>query len=365
MNSIVKALIFLYLISELVIGDVLPYEQLFIFMSLIAVNIWKERLWDTNYLSIVTLLLTIVATTMDIRFSVLLAIASYDFTLKKQYIGTIITFFCAIYFLGDQSSFLIILLLIIFVSLLAFAIGEKYENKRHYSQVLDNERRLRYELEQTKARLLHSSKEIAAIVEIKERNRIARDIHDSIGHSLAGILIQLQAAYKLHSKNQEKSLGIVQNSITGLAKSLELLRNTVHNIKPRETLGVEYIENIIKQFTYCPVDLKLSGNFNTVPPSHLELISTNIKEALTNTARYSGATQVIINVDVTSEYTRLLIKDNGIGCGSIKEGLGLSGMKERVRNVGGTTSISAKDGFLIVCMIPREEGSKVFETINR
>ncbi|MHC0038340.1 sensor histidine kinase [Pseudoneobacillus sp. C159] len=362
MNSIVKALIFLYLIIELVIGDVLPYEQLFILMIIIAVNILKERFWATSYLSIVTLLLTIVVSTMDIRFSVLFAMASYDFTLKKQYIGTILTFFCAIYYLGDQLSSL---LMFIFVSLLAYVIGEKKESSIHYSEVLDNERRLRYELEQTKARLLHSSKEIAAIVEIKERNRIARDIHDSIGHNLAGILIQLQAAYKLHTKNQEKSLEIVQNSITGLAKSLELLRNTVHNIKPRETLGVEYIENIIKQFTYCPVDLKLSGNFNTVPPSHLELISTNIKEALTNTARYSGATRVTVNVDVTNEYTRLFIKDNGVGCGSIKEGLGLSGMKERVRNVGGTTSISAKDGFLIVCMIPREEGSKVFETINR
>lgn len=65
-------------------------------------------------------------------------------------------------------------------------------------------------------------------------------------------------------------------------------------------------------------------------------------------------------------YTRLYIRDNGTGCVKIKEGMGLSGMRERVENMGGSFSISSEKGFMIVCVIPieSEKGSGVFENIN-
>jgi signal transduction histidine kinase len=109
----------------------------------------------------------------------------------------------------------------------------------------------------------------------------------------------------------------------------------------------------------------LSGDFNSVPSAHLELLSATIKEALTNTARYSQATKVEIKIDVSMNYTRLYVKDNGTGSSNIEEGLGLSGMKERTRNLGGSFHINSRDGFMIVCVIPRQEGSEIFEGTNR
>ncbi|WHY87527.1 sensor histidine kinase [Neobacillus novalis] len=363
MNYIVKAAIILYLSLELIIDYSIAYQSFLILLVVIAVNIFKERYFDSVYLTIVTLLITFAAVTVDFRFSILFALCSYDFILKRMYVGFGVSATCMIYLLRS-SDLLTYLLIVLFCSLLAYVIYKRKEEQDHFKQIVDNERRLRYELEDTKAKLLHSAKEVANIAEVRERNRIAQEIHDSIGHNIAGILFQLQAAYKLHSKDHEKSLDMIQKSIEGLAKSVELLRDTVHNIKPKETLGIEYIKNIIDQFRFCPVELQLSGDFNKIPANHLELLSANLKEALTNAARYSNATKVNVNIEATDQYTRMYIRDNGGGCQMMKEGLGLRGMKERVKNVGGSLSISANDGFLIVCLIPKE-GSGIFESSNR
>ncbi|MFJ5716258.1 sensor histidine kinase [Neobacillus sp. NPDC093127] len=364
MNYIVKAAIILYLSLVLIIDHDITYQQFLILLVIIAVNIFKERYYDSVYLTIVTLLLTFAAVTVDFRFSILFALCSYDFILKRKYIGCGVTAMCMTVLLRSSDLLFTNLLIVLFCSLLAYVIYKRKEERDSFKQTVDNERRLRYELEDTKAKLLHSSKEVANIAEVRERNRIAQEIHDTLGHSMAGILFQLQAAYKLHPRNQEKSLVMVQNSIEGLANSVELLRNTVHNIKPKQSLGIEYIKSIINNFSFCPVDLRLNGDFNTIPASHLELLSTNIKEALTNASRYSRATNMDVKIEANEQYTRMYIKDNGVGCKTMKEGLGLSGMRERVRNVGGSLSISANDGFLIVCLIPKE-GSGIFESSNR
>ncbi|WP_274362865.1 sensor histidine kinase [Paenibacillus thermotolerans] len=366
MNYFVKTVLFLYVVVELIIDQNLSYQRLALLLLILAIQLWKERFYDSLSVTVVTLAVTCAGVAADLRFSVLFAICFYDFMLKRVYLGVAASIVCVLYFLAGESELLLtVTMWIILCSLLAFAIRKGRQEESEFIRTLDNERRLRYELEQTKAKLLHSSKQIASIAEVKERNRIARDIHDSVGHGIAGILIQLQAAYKLHAKDEAKSMEIVKHSIDGLTNALQLLRDTVHNIKPREEIGVGYIRGIIEQFRFCPVHLKLSGDFNRLPADHLELLSTNIKEALTNAARHSQATEVNISIDANERYTRLYIKDNGIGCSFVKEGLGLSGMKERVKNVGGSISISADEGFLIVCLLPRQEGGGIFESFDR
>lgn len=364
MNYIVKGIILLYFMAELVAGGGVTYGLLSVFLIIVAIQIYNERFAGRVGWAVATLLLVYAGAAADTRFAVLFALTLYDFTLKKSYVGLAAAFGGTVYFAMADTTQLPSAAWGGLCILLAAMQRTRQQEREHFRQTLDNERRLRYELEQAKAQLLHSSKEIASIAEVKERNRIARDIHDSIGHSIAGILIQLQAAYKLHAKDEAKSLALVSKSIEGLAGSVEMLRETVHNIKPRERTGVEYVRSIVDNFAFCPVELKLSGDFNDVPAAHLEIVATNMKEALTNAARYSQATKVDITVDANERYTRLYIKDNGVGCPRIKEGLGLSGMKERVRNMGGTVSISAGDGFLIVCVIPRE-GSGLLEGAYR
>ncbi|MGE6258295.1 sensor histidine kinase [Heyndrickxia sporothermodurans] len=366
MNYIIKSIVLFYFVYErLMDGEKISYYQFSVLLMIIALTILKERFFDSKYITFISVIILCLGTTMDVRFTVLFALPFYDFMLKRFYLGIFVVLCCFLFFTFTSSLELQNIIILLLSGLLAFDEKKAKSEQLRYEEALDNERRLRYELEQTKIKLLQSSKEIATIAEVKERNRIAQDIHDSIGHRIAGILMQLQAAYKVHSIDQEKSRHLVNQSVKSLADSIELIRNTVYNIKPRENVGVKYIESIVDNFCFCPVKLNITGDFNSISAEHIEIISTNLKEALTNSSKYSEATKMEVMIDVTDQYIRLYMKDNGVGCPSIKEGIGLSGMKERLRNVGGSISFSTNDGFLIVCLIPKHERSGFFESAYR
>jgi len=351
MKHLFKLFFLIYVIALFAINSEVPYVAVLVFILIIGVNVFKEKFYDIVYITIASFILICVGIWIDRNFTFLLCIPLFDLTYKKAYISVVPVLLSGIYFTLEfrLPSLLLIMGL---CGILAFIMGETEERETDYKNRLDEERRLRYELELTKVKLLNSSKDIAHLTEVSERNRIAREIHDNVGHSIAGILIQLQAANKLFDRDDKKCQEILKKSIENLSNALTLLRNTVHNIKPKETLGVEYLKDVINNFGFCPVDLKFYGDFGLLTSSQLEILGLILKEALTNATKHSKATRVAITIDINEKYTRLYIKDNGIGCDKLKEGLGISGMKERVLNMGGTISISSNDGFLIVCLLP-------------
>jgi signal transduction histidine kinase len=352
MKYIFKTLIFVFIIADIALYSNVSYEDIMLLLIIAAVNLFKERLYDSIYMTLVYFIITIVAVHDKYTLGILFGVTVFDVVYKKMYIGVIPVLTAVAYLLWDKPYVIMTLLILSLCGLLAYICRNSEDKESRYINSLDDERRLRYELEQTKMKLLNSAKDVAYLAEVKERNRIAREIHDNVGHSIAGILIQLQASYKLLDKDGQKSRDILKKSIDCLADAVTLLRDTVHNIKPKEILGVDYVKCLIQEFSFCPVDFQFSGDFNSLSPGHLEILSTNIKEALTNTVKHSRATNVVIKMDINERYARLYIKDNGIGCSKIKEGLGISGMKERIENMGGSISISSDNGFMIVCLIP-------------
>ena len=230
--------------------------------------------------------------------------------------------------------------------------------KESFRVVYDRERRNRYALEEARAQLLASTREAARLAEIQERNRIAREIHDHLGHRLAGILLQLQAAVKALDRDEEKARELFKKSVTGLAQSLDLLRDTVYNIRPRDQLGVEYFQQIIDDFQFCPVKFSPRGDIASLTAAQTETLASIVKEALTNASRHSRATQVEVQLEVREKIVRLYFRDNGVGSAKIHEGMGLIGMRERARNAGGTISFNPEGGFQIVCVLPRDKQGK-------
>lgn len=348
----IKVLFFIYLIYMLLEKAHMDYKIVMLILLNIAITVIIERFNDSANVILVQFFCITVGAYNDSSFVFLYAINVFDFVYKQKYLYTILVVPCSIYFYQYERSYNIFVYLII-CALLAYILEDKRMREESYKAIVDNERRLRYELESAKMQLINSAKETAYIAEIKERNRIARDIHDNIGHSIAGILMKLQVAFKLYGKDDEKAKEALKNCIDGLSLSLTVLRETVHNLKPKENLGIEYINKVIDNFTFCEVEFIHSGDFNNISPNLIEIITTNIKEALTNAAKYSKATKINISLDINNKYLRLYIKNNGVGIKNIKEGLGLSGMRERVKNAGGTMTVSGEDGFLIVCVIPR------------
>ncbi|MDT8715933.1 sensor histidine kinase [Clostridium sp. 19966] len=351
MEYLIRILIFMIIIGEFVIqGNVLTVE-VGVFLIIVSANIFKHKFKVTEIGLIIEGALAAFGCRYSSNFSLIYALIAYDAGRENMKLLAIPAAALGMYFSGSRNTLEALALYVMAFMLgnLNLRFNEKIDS---FKETYDNERRYRYELEAAKKRLLNSAKETAYIAEIKERNRIAREIHDTVGHSIASILIQLQAVQKLKLRDEEKSDNLLKDSIKRLSETLDMMRNTVHNIKPGNAIGLEYIKSIINNFNFCSVDFKYSGDINKLQPNVLETISSDVKEALTNAYRYSKATNIEIKIDISDSAVRVYIKDNGKGCHNLREGFGLLGIRERIKNLGGTVSFSGENGFIIVYVIP-------------
>jgi len=237
-------------------------------------------------------------------------------------------------------------------SITAYLLKKSKESELHHRSILDGERRVRYDLEMVQNALIQSNKEIESLTEVKERDRIARDLHDTIGHSIAGILIQLQAAIKILHTNNLKAENILDNCVTRLQASLETVRDTVHNMYHAKKVSLNTIKDIIKQYTYCPIDVVYDGDFSQIPTNYFNVLTFVLKEALTNVSKHSGASNIHIHIANTGKLLRMQIKDNGKGYRDVSGGVGIRIMRERIEQLDGFFNIDGSKGTLIVCVIP-------------
>ncbi|MCL2697129.1 MAG: histidine kinase [Oscillospiraceae bacterium] len=196
----------------------------------------------------------------------------------------------------------------------------------------------------------------ARFAETAERSRIAQDIHDHVGHEITGALIALQTAAKLQESGDRRAGELLAQTIARLESASANLRETVHNLKPVKTFGISALEELCGSFKFCKVQFSVSGDLNDV--KHFELLAANLKEALTNISRHSNANFVTVRLDGNEKFFRMTIADNGKFINKPRFGLGLSGMKDRVRAVNGTLTVSTDDGFKITCVIPKIKSFK-------
>ena len=235
----------------------------------------------------------------------------------------------------------------------------KWENDLLQMGIEDRGERLKLE-----ARLEVSAREIQSatrLAEMMERSRIAQDVHDHVGHEISGASIALQTALKLYENDDERAGELFRQSAKRLEDASEHLREAVHNLKPARAPGVETLAELCGAFTFCPVRFSTSGDLGG--SIYWELLEANLKEALTNVSRHSDATKVIVEITGNASHIRMRISDNGKAGGlnddpalpaSRAPGLGLSGMRDRVRAAGGTMSFNEENGFTVISVLPKQ-----------
>ena len=201
-----------------------------------------------------------------------------------------------------------------------------------------------------------SSREIqsaARLAEMAERSRIAQDIHDHVGHEISGASMAMQAALKLYDIGDERAGELMAQSAKRIEAASEHLREAVHNLKPSRVAGISTLAELCEGFSFCPVQFSASGDLSG--SLHWDLLEANLKEALTNVSRHSEASAVKVKLDGNSDYIRLEISDNGKAERLNGTGLGLAGIRERVRAAGGSLTISAENGFTVLCVLPKRQ----------
>lgn len=195
--------------------------------------------------------------------------------------------------------------------------------------------------------------------QLEERNKVAQEIHDKVGHVLAGSLMQLEAAKLFVTKDPVKSGEILDQVVRVLREGMESIRVTLRNIRPAaEQLGINRVKLQLEEFSLnCPIRTSLihRGDLDRISPLQWRVIQANVHEALTNMLKYASATESAVTVEVYRKFIKTEIRDNGKGATAIKKGLGISGMEERAGNLGGQVIVDGTKGFSVITILPLEE----------
>ncbi|HEX3048954.1 MAG TPA: histidine kinase N-terminal 7TM domain-containing protein [Bacillota bacterium] len=227
-------------------------------------------------------------------------------------------------------------------------------------------RRLARELEQKNEQLAEMNRQLVdhlQVVEelaiVKERNRLARDIHDTLGHTLTLLTKIQEAAIGDFESDPQKTLAAVKKTREITRDGLKELRVSINNMMSEkghsETLD-EALNRLVDTFTNSKVTvvLNVDGKPSALPSLSIQTIYKICQEALTNSIKHGNASEIHIMLRFQEAGCSLFIIDNGSGCLKIHKGHGLSGMEERIRKVHGTIVFGSdgEHGFNIHVEIP-------------
>ena len=198
------------------------------------------------------------------------------------------------------------------------------------------------------------------VIKIKERNRLAREIHDTIGHTLTGIATGLEACIELSEINIDKmKVQIVK--ISELARNgLIEVRRSVSELRPDALERLSLISSVqklsqdINECTNTNVNLEVVGKVPKLSPDEEETIYRVVQEGITNAVRHGNAKEINVRLVFNETSLQADITDDGVGCDYIKEGFGLKHIEERVSMLCGTVLFTGDTGkgFCISLSLP-------------
>jgi signal transduction histidine kinase len=217
---------------------------------------------------------------------------------------------------------------------------------------------LNAQLNAANAQLRTYAFEVERMAETRERNRLAREIHDTLGHALTGIaagidacIATLDAAPDFTREQLKKIRETAKNGITDVRRSVKKLRPDV-----LEKLSLpDALHQMSREFD-ASTGMRIVWIKEIWPPSLREdeevVVYRIIQEGLTNANRHGHAAKVEISVSLQDEGLEIILQDNGIGCTDISPGFGLRHMQERIALLKGQLFYANQEGFQIKAVIP-------------
>lgn len=191
-----------------------------------------------------------------------------------------------------------------------------------------------------------------------ERNRIARDIHDSLGHSLTNLDVQLKVARKFRDRDLKKAFLALDTAIILSTQCIEDVSHAVKTMRHSEFNLNNALTNLLEQMrNNQTAKIQWEINLPELPIATSHQIYCVVKEGLINIQKHAGADSVYFQGKVTSKEIILQLEDDGIGFDLRKanSGSGLQGMKERIQSLSGQLNIktSQNQGTQILAIIPQ------------
>jgi signal transduction histidine kinase len=265
----------------------------------------------------------------------------------------------------DWSSTLVngltVIAAIVFVAVFA-------DMRRKEQQAREHAEQLTAELEQANAQLAAYATQAEELAMTQERNRLAREIHDSLGHYLTTVNVQIEAAKVVMDSDPDRALDAMNKAQELTQKGLNRVRESVAALREspvsNRTLG-EAIASLVKeaQSSGIVTEFEVTGEQQPLENKVALALYRAAQEGLTNVRRHARASRVDVLLDFQPSKVRLVIRDNGVGAAETDGGFGLLGIRERVQLLGGRLEISTGvgKGFCLTAIVPTSDADSPAE----
>jgi signal transduction histidine kinase len=259
--------------------------------------------------------------------TILIALITSDWNLRQIPLGAVIGF--TFQWLGGMTIFL-------FISGIIRTSGERAK--------------LIAKLEAAQKELELAHQRDTELVTLQERERLARDLHDSLGHALVALSVQLEAIQRLYKVDPERASAQVDELKTLTRASMDDLRRSLAGLRA-PGLGERRLSEALQtlsvdtgQRAHLEITCYVAEGANQLSPTQAETLWRVAQEALANIERHSSARTAELQLEIESNSAKLSIKDDGLGLTHDAEKqpghYGLRGMRERVEGLGGTLTLT-------------------------
>ena len=203
------------------------------------------------------------------------------------------------------------------------------------------------ELEEAHRQLQSYANEVEELTVVRERTRMAREIHDTLGHYLSILTIQLETISKLQERDPDRAAIEVAEARRVASQSMQEVRNAIAALRPTSiaTLSItQVISQLGSEFEQSATETQITLDLDTqLPPISPDLqvaLYRAVQEALTNVRRHAHASKVLVRLRYENDLLELVVLDNGSGASTSEldnqhGGFGLIGLQERIELLGG------------------------------
>lgn len=275
---------------------------------------------------------------------------------------------CCYHIISADKNRMLFLMWIFLLTALSFCLQRRTEISENLEQNLmklrdDSTEKNLLLAEKNRMLVEKQNSEIYAAT-LKERNRIAREIHDNVGHLLSRSILLTGAAKTV---NKEPALdSVLENLDQSLNQAMTSIRTSIHDLHDDSINLKEAVTGVASEFQFCPITLDYDMGYE-VPKEIKYCFISIIKESLSNISRHSSATEGHITLREHPALYQLCVEDNGktsdpsnkmnvhVSSDSRSRGIGLSNIKDRVESLKGTLQITADNGFRLFITIPKEQ----------
>ena len=245
-------------------------------------------------------------------------------------------------------------LVILIVHFIAVTFGVRFY--RQSARLSETLRRL----DESNELLEKAYENLAEVTALEERQRIAKDIHDTAGHSITTVIMQTEAAKLTIEKDAAAAKRSIVAANLQAKHALEELRESVHLLsgaKENSTLKEALLSIVHESSDGTGVIIRSDIDEAVVSPAKYRFLCNSLKEGISNGLRHGGATAFYFELKAENGEIRFLLSDNGSGAKQpFKTGFGLTGMRERAERFGGRAAFSSDEdgGFEIQMVLPQD-----------